>query len=408
MMRANRAAGPSSVSLTERETNLKKLVDATEKEMKQIAARRALLKVYEEQSAAIQQNLKATDARLDELATEATFGSRFKVIRNGDLPMTPSKDNRIKVATLGALAGAAMPIGFMILLSRIQRRYRYCDEVAEDVQARVPFMAVLPDVSKDRKLGSAASRCINDLRMRLQPRKPGDSRVYLITSTSPGEGTTSLTLSLALSCVAANLRTLVIDCNLTSRRLTLEFNAGSSMGILDALTDAKPVVRQAGAGMNFVPTGQIRSEDAFNIAPAALARVIDGLRSRFDVILVDGEPILSSFTSSAIAQQADGVLLAIAHGQDPSLLDCAIKKTQIIGVSIAGVVFNRAVDSDFPATMRQQAVDDGKKELPARLTRFGALVGQMLTSLSRTRETDLDLIPLDSHSAQTDRVPKVA
>jgi len=411
VLRSNRASGPSPVSLTERETNLKKLVDATEKEMKQIAARRALLKIYEEQSATIQQNLKATDARLDELATEATFGSRFKVIRNGDLPMTASKDNRVKVAAAGALAGLAAPLGCMILLDRLRRRYRYCDEIAEDLQARVPFVAVLPDVSNGGKLGSAASRCIHDLRMRLQPRKPGDSRVYLITSTSSGEGTTSLTLSIALSCVASNLRTLVIDCNLASRRLTLEFDAGSSAGMLEALTDAKPVVRQAGAGLSFLPTGQIRSEDAFNVAPAALTRLLDNLRSRFDVILIDGEPILSGVTSSAIAQQADGVVVTLARGQEPSLVECAIKKTEIIGAVLAGVIFNRAVDSDFPSTMREQvpALDTAKKELSARLTRFGPLVGQMMMSLSLSRETDLDLIPLASKSStRADSVPKAA
>lgn len=410
--RSNRAAGPSPVSLTERETNLKKLVDATEREMKQIAARRTLLKLYEEQSATIQQNLKATDARLDELATEATFGSRFMVVRNGDLPLNPSLDNRLKVSVAGALVGSGIPLGFMILLDRLRRRYRYCDEVTEDVNARVPFVAVLPDVSKGGTLGAAASRCVHDLRMRLQPRKTGDSRIYLITSTSSGEGTTSLTLSIALSAYAAGLRTLVIDCNLASPRLTIGFDAGSFPGLLDALADTNLQVHRIGAGLCFVPAGQTRSEDAFNMAPTALGQVLADLRSRFDLILIDGEPITASVVSSAIAQQVDGVLLKLARGQEPSQLENAIRQTEIIGSTLAGVVFNRAAESDFPAKMREHApaLEAAEKKLSTRLTRFGPLVSQMLVSLSLSRETDLDLIPIESKSSSSwnDRPPVAA
>jgi len=96
--RADRAAGPSPVSLTEREANLRRLADSTEQEMKRLAARRAQLTVFEAQSATIQQDLKETDARLDALTTEASLGSRLTVINNGDQPMTPSLDNRAKAA----------------------------------------------------------------------------------------------------------------------------------------------------------------------------------------------------------------------------------------------------------------------------------------------------------------------
>ncbi len=399
--RSNRASGPSPVSLADREANLRRLAEATEEEMKQIAARRAQLTVFEAKSAAIRESLKETEGRLDALITEASLGSRLTVISNGNKPMTASTDNRAKVAAVGAILGSGIPLGLLILQGSIRRKYQYCDEVAEDLLTRVPFMAVLPDVSASSMLGSAASRCVNDLRVRLQPRNPDESRVYLMTSTSPGEGTTSLTLSLALSCAAAGFRTLVIDCNLISRGVTLGFDAGSSAGMIEALAGEEQQVRRVHAGPSVLPTGQARTQDVFKLAPATLRGVLADLRERFDMILIDGEPILTGNTSSVIAPQVDGVFLLIARGQEQALLNGAMAQIEALGAELSGVVFNRAADSDFPAVVREQttAESDRERQLPSRLTRFGSLVNKMLVSLSLSRETDLDLIPLPARPA---------
>lgn len=394
MLRSQRAAGPSTVSLTQREANLRQLAASTEKEMKRIAARQAQLTIFEHQSAAILQDLKETDGRLDALTTEASLGSRFTVISNGDIPMTPSLDNRLKVAFAATLSGGAIPLGLMILLAGIRRQYRYGDELAEDLLKRVPLVALLPEVVSDGELNSWASHCIHELRGRLQPEKAGQSRAYLVTSTSPGEGTTSLTLSLGLSAVAAGLRTLVIDANLGSRRLTLGLEAGSSAGMVEALAGDEPLVQSLRGGLFILAAGNARSLASVKLTRDTVNRVLSDLRGRFDLILVDGDAILTGVASSVIAPQVDGVLLAVGRGQEQALVNSAVKHTEALGGRFAGVVLNRAADTDFSSVMRQQppAADAGRK-FPARLSRFGALVEQVLHSLALTRENELDLTP---------------
>jgi len=395
LLRSNRTAGPSPVSLNEREANLRRLAESTEQEMSRIAARRLQLTVFESQSKSMQSDLKETDARLDAIATEASVGSRLTVISDGDKPLTPSLDNRAKTATTGGFLGCAIPLALLILQSYARRRYLFGDELAADLSQRVPFVALVPQVTAGAPLNAAASHCVHELRTLLQPENQEQCKTYLVTSVSPGEGSTSMALSLGLSCASAGLRTLVVDCNLNSRRLTNEFHADSSAGLLEALAGDQPVIHEAQAGLFFLAAGHAGSRASLRMTGSAVSRVLSEQHEFFDVILIDGDPILTGAASPVVVPHVDGVLLTVARGQEKNSIESAMQQTEKLRGTIVGVVFNRAAETDFPAAMRERKSSYGKSEteLPDRLRRFGPLVGNVLASLSFSHETDLDLIP---------------
>jgi Mrp family chromosome partitioning ATPase len=386
------AEAPSETLLKLRGANIHQLAKSTEQEMNQIAARRVQLLAYEQQSAKVQNDLKETDARLDALTTEASLGSRFSVISDGDVPLTPSLDNRAKAAGAGGCLGITLALGLMILKNSSRRRYQFGDEVAEDLKLRVAFVALLPEAANDKPLNAAAARGIHELRSQLIPGDQTNARIYLISSVTPGEGATSLALSLAISYAATGLRTLLIDCNLSSRQLSVGFDLGSSVGLREALAGDQPVVRDVAAGMFLIAAGLGTSRVSFELAPAEVKRVLTELRELFDVILIDGEPIVTGSTAPALVPQVDGVLLVTARGQEQSVIHGGINQIQSLGGTVAGMVFNRAPDTDFPSVMRQQETAEPLQNLPERLLRFGPLVGLVMSSLLLTHETDLDVI----------------
>jgi Mrp family chromosome partitioning ATPase len=408
--RPNLPLAPSPLELVERAARLHRQIQASEKETQQIDARRAQLAAFQEKAAALAQNLKATDARIDALSTESSLSSRLTVVSAGDEPVAPSLDNRARCAAVGGLIGLGLPLGFLALAGSIRRRYRYGDDLARDLRSRVPFVALVPEVIEGGAMNSAAARCIHSLRVRLQGRNSEESGVFLLTSTSGGEGTSGLAISLALSASAAGLKALVIDCNLNSRGLTLGFDAGSEPGMLEALAGERPLVHRVEAGFYFMAAGQARWQDAFAAAASSLACVLAVLKQTFDLILIDGEPILTSAISSTIAPEVDGVCLTLARGQRESLLDAAVRQIEILQAQPAAVVFNRAADSDFPAAMHQETPpkEGATREVPARLKRFGALVGGVMKSLSLSRETDLDLGSLRAQAAEPETTSEAA
>jgi capsular exopolysaccharide synthesis family protein len=296
----------------------------------------------------------------------------------------------------------------LIFRGTVRRRYRVAVEVAADLMDHVPFVAVVPDLSAGDILNAPAARSIHDLRVRLQPPSTNDHRTYLVTSASSGEGKSSVVLALGLSFAAAGFRTLIVDCDLASRRMSSEFNAADLPGIIEATAGAEPNVQRVRSGLSVLTAGKCRPHDAARLAPAATARVLAAVRDRFDIVLIDSDPILSGLTASVIAPQVDGVVLTLAREQEHTLVQGAANHLRLLGATLAGAVFNRAAASDFSAILHQQSEPFAtERVLSPRLHRFGPLVGAVLSSLSLTRDDDLDLMTAGMSLARTDEAPTI-
>jgi Mrp family chromosome partitioning ATPase/uncharacterized protein involved in exopolysaccharide biosynthesis len=408
MRRAGRDTEPP-LSLPERETNLQQLIETTESELQELAVQRELVTDLKDKLAESRLSLAETERRIDVLTTEAFSGSRLTIVNRGEKPMTALLENRTKFAGAGALAGAVAPIFLFILGTMVQRRYRFTDELAQDLSARVPFVAALPDVNRAGVIVKAAARCVHQLRARIQPRgysdvSPCGSRTYLITSASAGEGKSSLSLALGMSFAAAGFRTLVIDADLTSRGLSSEANAKEASGLIEAVAGGKMVLRRLRPGLSLMASGQGHSYDALTLAPDGLMKVLAVMRAKFDVVLIDSDPILTGVTASIIAPQADGVILTITRGQQQPLVHSAIRQLEMLGSRLLGIVFNRAAASDLQGLLNEQMRSPAAEEpLPlVKEKRFGPLVRAVLSSLIRSRGDDLELSPDGLEPALTD------
>jgi Mrp family chromosome partitioning ATPase len=332
------------------------------------------------------------------------------VISGGDRPMTALLDNRTKTAGVGAMVGVALPVGVLILCGTLRRRYRFCDEVAADLHGRVPFVAVLPELTGDGAIGAAAVHGVHDLRVRLQPPDASETRMYLITSVAPGEGKSSLAVALGLSFAASGFRTLLIDGDLTSRRVTSGFNGDEAAGMIEAVSGAEPNIQRIRAGLSVLTAGKCLPHDACKLAPAATGRVLAALRERFDVVLIDSEPMLTGLAASVIAPRVDGVILTLARGQEESLTRIAAHRVERLGSRLAGAVFNRAAEIDFRSLLKERPLPPvaGDRTVPEKLSRFGPLVSIMLSSLSLSREDDLELMQTGVALARSDDARRAA
>jgi polysaccharide biosynthesis transport protein len=407
--RAERSQGPSALSLSEREANLRRLTLAAEEELARLSSRRTLVKAFDERSAIIRQDLAETNRRLDALATEASQGSRLTVITNGEKPLTALLDSRPKFAAAGAMAGAGFPLACLVMSASLRRRYRYCDEVSEDLLQHVPFVAVIPQITcgvkEEPAMNIEAARSIHQMRVRLQPPSAKEPRTYLITSTAGGEGKSSTSVALALSFAAAGFRTLLVDCDLKSRHLTHWFHADNAKGAIEAMTGETPPIRQTKSGLHVLPTGQSRMSDTFSLAPTAVSVLLASVRDQYDVILFDAEPILTGVVATSIARQVDGVIVAFARGQEPAQVDRTLRYIDLLGADLSCAVFNRAAPSEFREALREAAALPANERplLPASWSRFGAITAAVMWSLTLFDPDQLSLLPIDAMPAEKAR-----
>ena len=331
---------------------------------------------------------------VSDLQFEKDMGSQFNLIEPGTLPQ-PASDRRPVFAALGFLGGAALPIGFLLLLGLANPRYRFSDETNTDTTG-LNLLGILPDLPdrlSDPEQASIAAHCVHQIRTMLQiSGGTEERRVFAVTSAAPGDGKTSLTLALGLSYAACGTRTLLIDCDLVGAGLTARMNVNSPDGVLEAIANRSlpEYVRNTDvADVSILPVGAAQTLHASTLSPAALRRLIDEARKQYDTILIDTGPILGSIEASLVCAAADAVVLTVARGQQRPLVEKAINHLASIGAKLAGVVFNRAQANDFDRSISGvsslRSVSSGNGHNGHDGPRYGTL-GRAVHSNSRTSE----------------------
>ncbi|MGD0388065.1 MAG: AAA family ATPase [Tepidisphaeraceae bacterium] len=302
-----------------------------------------------------QQGLDDANAEYERLQSmrDLNGNNQMRVISNPIAPTGASTDKRKVMGAMGFLGGGLLPMLVVMAVSLLDGRFRYSDEANSDLGG-IPLLGILPnlpDLLTDPSQAATAAHCVHQIRTILQiTGHPTEKRVFTITSASPGDGKTSLTLALGLSFAASGSRTLLVDGDMIGGGLTARLNVNAEHGVLEAMAarDITPFIRTTDvADLSFLPVGKAMGGYTGTISPAAVRRLVDEARKQFDVILVDTGPILGSIEASPVAVASDGVVLCVSRGQQRQLVDRALAHLHAIGARLAGVVFNRAQAHDF-------------------------------------------------------------
>ncbi len=320
----------------------------------------------------------------------------IKFISYGDAAVI-DKDRRPIFAALGFMGGAGLPIGLMLLIGMFDSRYRYSDEANTEMQGLtlLGILPNLPDRLSDPEQAAVAAHCVHQIRTMLQINGgPEDRRVFAVTSASPGDGKTSLTLALGLSYAACGTRTLLIDCDLIGAGLTARMNVSAAEGVLEAIANRSllPYVRTTDiADVAILPVGSAGNLHASTLSPAALRRLIEEAEKHFETVLIDTGPILGSIEASLVCAAADAVILTVARGQQRPMVEKSLSHLTAIGARLAGVVFNRAQANDFErsisgVSMRSVGVPNTSRPNQLAAARLGSVAAAVVSGQDETEQ----------------------
>lgn len=296
--------------------------------------------------------LERAERARDEKLVQAAQTGVLKIVEDGGPPVAAT-DKRKQMAFVGVVGGGALPLALMLLIGMLDSRYRYSEEASMDMSG-VTLLGILPNLPDrltDPDQAATAAHCVHQIRTMLQINSGGDDQqVYCVTSASPGDGKTSLTLALALSFAASGSRTLLIDCDLVGAGLTARLDMGGPEGVLEAMTNRSLLeyIRQTDiADLAMLPVGSAQAHHAGLFSPAALRRLVTEAKKHFEVVLIDTGPILGSIEATPVCAAADAVILTVSRGQQRPIVEKALQHLLSIGARFAGVVFNRAQTRDF-------------------------------------------------------------
>jgi polysaccharide biosynthesis transport protein len=302
--------------------------------------------------------------RLQEAGIIAGLHStNIRKIDPADAPDFPSSPRKSVNLTLGLLCG----LGIGLLLSFVVEALDTNIKTIYDIEERLglPMLGVVPQV--DTKLlspetfvrdatsplpgaWSRLAEAYRSLRTTILLSRAGTPpQVILISSAKPSEGKTSITTLESIVFALNGARVLLIDSDLRRPSVHLRFRIANKVGLTSVLTgkaglEEAIVPIQALPSLHILPAGPIAPMPAELLGSLQMQRLVEGLRSSYDFILIDTPPVLTVTDAAVLVSVSDGVVLVLRYGQ--ATRNVVARASEILlrsGAHLLGVVLN-AVD----------------------------------------------------------------
>lgn len=274
-----------------------------------------------------------------------------QVIAPAVTPRTPSGPPRKLLELAAAVVGIALGIGVALLLERGRPRIRSWRDITEltgyTVLARMPRTRILrarpTEAFGEPRVGAAIRTLRTNVERASLTRSEEGVRTVMITSAAPGDGKTTIAALYAESLARLGNKVLLIDADLNRAGLTKQFAVNGQIGtatVLREKADFKGAIQNGWVeNLHILPT-QIEPE-AGDLIAREFGDLLDRSRSTFDVVVVDGPPLIGTDAARTIATLVTGVLLVVSAGSTTAPVNESVMALEDLKAPVLGVIGNR-------------------------------------------------------------------
>jgi capsular exopolysaccharide synthesis family protein len=249
--------------------------------------------------------------------------------------------------SIGACVGLILGMVLAFFLEYMDTSVKTLDDVERYLG--VPVLAVIPkDVGVLHKQSglSPDAEAYRILRTNIEfNRRSADANAITIVSGGAGEGKSTTLVNLAYICAQGGYNTLMIDGDLRRPKLHTFFDINNSVGLTNYLTTAlmlEDVILQTPIdNLYFMPSGILPADAAGILNSRRMSELIQDLKNRFDLVLIDSPPILGVSDASVLASEVDLTIIVIQHRKLPRNMLMRVKQAvENVGGNVLGVVLN--------------------------------------------------------------------
>jgi len=290
------------------------------------------------------------------LMTEQSQFGYVEIIDRATVPDKPSSPKVFLILALGLVMGGFVGVVIVFVKERLDLKIQSPEDLKrEGLTLRGTIMQMKNGLkpSKDNPLlglsqpFSPIAEAFKHLRTNLQFVVDGKApRTVLITSSSPGEGKTTILANLAIAFGQLGKKVLTVDADLRKPNLFSYFDCKIEPGLTDFLMGRlrlEEIIQSTRVeNVYFVGSGERTKNTSELMSSDQMKKFIADVQNRFDIILLDSPPVLAGTEPTILSLLADQVLLVVSAGQTRhSELMRAIEELSEPQGKIPGIVLNK-------------------------------------------------------------------
>lgn len=316
---------------------------------------------------------------------EAVENGDVRIVDPATVPLRPDPvPFQLNLGIAGFL-GLLLGIGVVGVRHHLDTRISRADEAEQ--AADLDILGMVPHLNggKKRSIQAAGEEAFRWLATNIGFVDPSRPLVIAVASAAPGEGKSTVAINLALSSASTGRRVLLVDADFRKSVVHEAFKVDRSPGLTDVLTggvNLTAAIRSPAVSNNLdvLTSGSEVADPVAVLNRGRHAKLLEHLRSRYDLIIIDTAPVLAVAESILICSEADGVLFAIRANQtdQKAVVEATTKirrmKGNLIGLVLTDVPISSAYSrSNFRYYDYGEYYTNGKhpggrrKAQPARL-----------------------------------------
>jgi Mrp family chromosome partitioning ATPase len=268
--------------------------------------------------------------RYKEISAAARIASNnVSIVDRADPPIAQVWPRPLLNIAMALLAGLLVGAGLVLLREHFDDAIRSPEDI--DRKLGTPMVGLVPALGNkvdpqaeltDKK--SELSEAYSALRSALLLSTPnGAPRSLLITSSGPAEGKSTTSYAIAMSFAQIGRRVVLVDSDMRKPAQHRNFGIANTAGLANILasqTNIDGVLQQTShPELSFIPAGPVPLNPAELIVGPGMSALLDELKRRYDIVIVDGPPVLGLADAPALSAQIDNTLFVLeanrVHGR---------------------------------------------------------------------------------------------
>lgn len=275
------------------------------------------------------------------------------------VPKEPIFPRLVFMVPAGAILGLGLVGGFIVLREVVDQRVKGPSDIT--VLPRTRLLGWVADAAEDPAGPGVVETAFRDgprgviaenfrqIRSTLLKRLDvAGHKTVLIAGCMPSSGSTSIASNLALAFAASGRSVLVIDANFRRPALHRVFGISEGPGLGDVLNGTTPLDSAAQSvatvpNLKVLTAGSKTSRVYEALAAESMAKLLQDVRTKYDLVLVDVAPAVVSGDAATLATKTDASVLVARAFSDKRGMVARIKnelseaRGEFMGVIVNGV-----------------------------------------------------------------------